>query len=177
LEGISITGLAAEPAFGLVAAFRFEPPGDWYLWPDFRLGVAAATTSGTWRSEEGVGATWRWLYARSEACPLRLLESGRGRIHLGVCATLDLGVVASRGEALVNDQTEYRLWISPGAELRLEWWVADPMALAVASGAAFAPQPYKYVSKSGPQTDDSADVFTMPWFGPVFSVGAAFRLP
>jgi hypothetical protein len=172
LQGISLLGFGTPAAFGGGVFGDLGPSGRWYIWPAFRLGVAYATT-GPWQTTAGVDARWQWLFARAEACPVRL-RPGEIDLYLSLCAAFDAGGITSTAPSLVNPTTKTKGWLAPGLEARLSWGL--PKVLFELGGELSRPVrqwSYKYVDAD--QVEHR--VARIKPLGVTISLGVGYRFP
>lgn len=140
--------------------------------PSARASVFATTTSASFGS--GIGAELVWLFGRFEACPWRVPREGP--LTLGVCASLDAGVLHSKGAGLPTVGADSHLWLAPGALARAQWSVARDFWIEGAGGVTVPLERYGfYYQRTGGLTDAQASQISA--VGAAITLGTGVRFP
>jgi len=134
IDGGAVVGLFPKPAprvslFGEARARRAS-----LFAPSVRLSASGAVGSSV--GELPGSATFRWLAASLDACPLRLrlVES----LHAMPCVFVEGGILSGRGADVTAPAVESRRWVALGMTARLQWQIAASFFLE-AQGRLEAP--------------------------------------
>jgi hypothetical protein len=172
MDGIALLGFVPPPALGAAVFAELGPTGKWYIWPEFRLGVAYAIT-GAWQKNADVGARWQWVFAHAEACPLRI-RPGELDLYVGLCAVIDAGAITSKGE-LSNPTPETRGWVAPGLATRLSWGLPKGLLFELSGELSWPVRLWRYTYLD--QISGELEVAKVRPLGVTVSLGVGYRFP
>ncbi len=134
--------------------------------PTVRVGLANAVPQPV-AGREGT-ATFAWVAAVAEACPIAVVILSRGRAW--TCATGEYGVVRAAGSDTLNPAAVSRPWVAAGAKIRLSWRLLGPLSVEGSAGGLFAFERDRF-------TLASEDVFETPEVVARATLGLGLDLP
>jgi len=103
--------------FGAFGDLALESPS--LLAPAFRLSVQGSLPTTVNATATNDSATLTWVFARTEACPLRVALSSS--VDARPCAFVDGGILDAAGGGPANAQTKLGPWVTAGALARVTW--------------------------------------------------------
>jgi hypothetical protein len=172
VDGQATGALLAQWGFGGGAFVEVEAGDVGPFVPSARASVFATMTSAAFGT--GIGAELVWLFGRMEVCPWRVPRGGP--LTLGVCASLDAGVLHSKGAGLPTVGTEAHLWLAPGALARAQWSIARDFWIEASGGVTVPLERYGlYYQRTGGLTDAQASQIAA--VGAVITLGTGVRFP
>jgi hypothetical protein len=172
IDGQATGALLAQWGFGGGAFVDVAAGAVGPFVPSARASVFATTASASFGG--GIGAELVWLFGRIEACPWRVPRDGP--LTLGVCASLDAGVLHSKGAGLPTVGTDSHLWLAPGALARAQWSVARDFWIEAGGGVTVPLERYGlYYQRTGGLADAQASQIAA--VGAAITLGTGVRFP
>lgn len=168
-DGGAVFGLFPKPAPRLSVFADVRARRASLFAPSLRLSASAAATSST--AAPPGSATFHWLAAELDACPLlvRLVPS----LRAVPCVVAEAGVLTGEGAGVSAPTVENRRWFALGASARLEW-ILDGSIFLEARGGFEAPLARDTFVLQAPAR---VVVHAVPAFVGDVGIGVGFRWP
>ncbi len=168
IEGDAIVGLVPSALLGGGAfAEAFAP---WRGAPSIRLSAFAAAAHPTFTGS--IGARVQFALARLDVCPLAL---GGRPIELRFCATLDGGVIMTRGSGVDVPQSVAKPWFAPGLRSRVSWTTPSGIFAELGGGLTVPLVRYPFDYDEG--TNPPLRAYRVSPIGAAVTVSAGYHFP
>jgi hypothetical protein len=166
-------GLSPSPAWGGALFVEMEALGLSAFAPTLRLGLGFERSEVDVTSPAGASASFQWLTASLEGCPLRLSDA-QLRWGLYPCLMLRLGTLGGHANGISQPKQALGFWSDLGATLRFRVTVAAGLMVEAQGGVLVALTRPSFeildvVSQSATTT------YLPSAFGGTAVIGAAYR--
>jgi hypothetical protein len=171
VDGQTLAGFVPNWGLGGGVFADLASEGSGVFAPSLRASAFAVATNAPFTA--GVGSLITWLYARIEACPIRLPLADS--LAIRVCAALDAGILRSEGIRLANANTETRPWFAPGALGRAQWALPGDLWVELEGGLSVPLMRYVFNYQDGPS--NVVDVSKIRAAGAALDLGVGYHFP